>query len=94
MHQAIALHATRSRHAVILTGHACTFMCAGNSPETDMETPCIKVCVIEPDTQVCTGCRRTLTEIARWSQLSPAERRRIMTELPGRQASAPTQGAR
>jgi uncharacterized protein len=57
-----------------------------------MESPCIKVCVVEPSTQVCTGCRRTLAEIARWSQLSATERRRIMAELPGRQAAAPSQG--
>lgn len=52
--------------------------------ETGMETPCINVCVIEPGTQVCTGCRRTLAEIARWSRLSAPERRRIMAELPTR----------
>ena len=59
-----------------------------------METPCINVCVIEAETQVCTGCRRTLSEIARWSQLSASERRRIMTELPGRQSLITTRGAR
>ncbi len=59
-----------------------------------METPCIKICVIEPDTRACTGCRRTLTEIAQWSQLSAAERRRIMIELPSRQSATRPQGAR
>ena len=51
-----------------------------------METPCIKICVIEPGTQLCTGCGRTLAEIARWSQLEAAERRCIMTQLPSRLA--------
>lgn len=59
-----------------------------------METPCIKVCVIEPDTQVCTGCWRTLAEIARWSQLSASERHRIMTELSARKSTLTSRGAR
>ncbi len=50
-----------------------------------METPCVKICVIDKATKQCTGCFRTLEEIARWSSYSAAERRRIMTELPGRQ---------
>jgi uncharacterized protein len=32
----------------------------------------------------CLGCARTLDEIARWSQMSDAERDRIMAELPQR----------
>ena len=59
-----------------------------------METPCIKVCVIEPGTDVCTGCRRSLTEIARWSRLDAAERRRIMAELPARRLPASSRGTR
>jgi uncharacterized protein len=57
-----------------------------------METPCIKVCVIEPGTNACTGCGRTLCEIARWSQLSAAERTRIMAELPVRLQPAVKRG--
>jgi uncharacterized protein len=49
-----------------------------------METPCIKICVIDPGTSLCEGCGRTLAEIAGWSRLAPAERRRIMAELPAR----------
>jgi predicted Fe-S protein YdhL (DUF1289 family) len=49
-----------------------------------IESPCVKVCVIDPATKRCTGCLRSLQEIARWSSLTSAERRRIMAELPGR----------
>ena len=49
-----------------------------------METPCIDVCVVDPVTDTCTGCRRTLAEIAAWSRMSSAERRRIMAALPTR----------
>lgn len=49
-----------------------------------MESPCIKVCVIDPASRICTGCARTIDEIAAWSSFSDAERRQIMTELPSR----------
>lgn len=49
-----------------------------------MESPCIKVCVIDPGTGLCTGCARTLAEIAAWAGLNLAERRRIMGELESR----------
>jgi len=51
-----------------------------------IETPCIQVCILEPATRLCRGCGRTLDEIARWSALSDAERRRVMAELPERRA--------
>jgi predicted Fe-S protein YdhL (DUF1289 family) len=51
-----------------------------------VQTPCIKVCVIDPVSQLCEGCARTLAEIASWSRLSSAERREIMRDLPARRA--------
>ncbi|MGE8942594.1 DUF1289 domain-containing protein [Leptospira interrogans] len=51
-----------------------------------MDTPCIKVCVINPETRVCEGCYRTLAEIAQWSRLSDEQRRQIMNALPARRA--------
>ena len=49
-----------------------------------IETPCIKVCVIDPASGLCRGCGRTLDEIALWGSMSGEERRRIMGELMGR----------
>lgn len=49
-----------------------------------MLSPCIKVCVIAPATGLCSGCGRTLDEIARWGAMSEAERARIMAALPTR----------
>ncbi|MGB2201962.1 MAG: DUF1289 domain-containing protein, partial [Pseudooceanicola atlanticus] len=48
------------------------------------QSPCIKVCVIHPQERLCTGCLRTIDEIAAWGRLSPDERRAIMAELPSR----------
>jgi uncharacterized protein len=47
-------------------------------------SPCIKVCVMNPAAGICSGCGRTLEEIARWGSMSDAERARIMAELPSR----------
>jgi predicted Fe-S protein YdhL (DUF1289 family) len=47
-------------------------------------TPCINVCVLDPGTGFCRGCGRTVDEIASWSRMSDAERKRIMGELPQR----------
>ncbi len=47
-----------------------------------METPCIRICVIDPATRLCEGCGRTLEEIASWGSYTAEERRRIMVELP------------
>jgi hypothetical protein len=52
-------------------------------------SPCTKVCTIDPRSQLCRGCGRTLDEIARWMSLGDSERARIMAELPARlEASA------
>lgn len=49
-----------------------------------METPCVNICSIEPETGLCAGCGRTRGEIARWSSMTPAERRAIMHRLASR----------
>jgi uncharacterized protein len=49
-----------------------------------IETPCIKVCVIEPETGFCIGCGRTRMEIGNWLGMSPAERHAIMQGLAER----------
>jgi len=47
-------------------------------------TPCLGVCVMDAVDGLCTGCARTLDEIARWSAMSEAERCAIMETLPDR----------
>ncbi len=50
----------------------------------EIESPCIKVCVIHPESRVCTGCLRTIDEITTWARMTPEERRTIMVALPTR----------
>ncbi|SLN26391.1 hypothetical protein ROJ8625_01062 [Roseivivax jejudonensis] len=50
----------------------------------EVQSPCIKVCVIEPESRLCTGCLRSIDEIATWSMMSQEERSAVMAELPSR----------
>lgn len=53
-----------------------------------IESPCVKVCVIEPQSRLCLGCHRSIDEIARWSAMTPEARAAVMAELPARAANA------
>lgn len=50
----------------------------------EVESPCVRICVVHPEERICTGCLRTLEEIARWSRMPAEERRAVMDELPAR----------
>ncbi|MFN3275184.1 MAG: DUF1289 domain-containing protein [Paracoccus sp. (in: a-proteobacteria)] len=50
-------------------------------------SPCIRLCAIDPGTRLCSGCLRSLDEIARWSGLTPAQQRAIIADLPHRRAT-------
>ena len=43
-------------------------------------SPCMNVCVLDAD-RVCTGCRRTLDEIALWGRMSAAEQWAVIARL-------------
>ena len=53
----------------------------------DIETPCVKICVVEPETGFCIGCGRTRGEIAAWLGMTPIDRRMIIEALPERVAT-------
>ena len=53
----------------------------------DIETPCVKVCVVDPETQFCIGCGRTRGEIADWIGMKHATRHQIIETLPERMAT-------
>ena len=59
-----------------------------------IETPCIKVCIVEHNSGLCLGCGRTLGEIANWTAFTDVERSRVMAELPVRIESMRRQTAK
>ena len=62
-----------------------------NSENTDhiwaraeIESPCVKTCVIHPESRLCVGCLRSIDEIGAWSGMTADARKHIMAELPSR----------
>ncbi len=60
----------------------------------EIESPCVKICVIHPGARICVGCFRTGDEIASWSRMTPEKRREIMAELPSRESLLTARDAR
>ncbi|MGJ0507817.1 MAG: DUF1289 domain-containing protein [Methylocystis sp.] len=51
-----------------------------------VESPCNKICTLNAD-HVCVGCGRSRAEIGAWSQMSDAERRRVVVKAKARLAA-------
>jgi len=50
----------------------------------EINSPCVKICVMHPTERLCTGCLRSIEEITRWSAMTPGERAEILRDLPAR----------
>ncbi|WP_411352703.1 DUF1289 domain-containing protein [Leisingera aquaemixtae] len=50
----------------------------------EIQSPCIKICVVHPEARICTGCYRSIDEIRDWSKMTNDERAEIMNDLPAR----------
>ncbi|MFI4988728.1 MAG: DUF1289 domain-containing protein [Alphaproteobacteria bacterium] len=55
-------------------------------------SPCIGICRLDAASGLCTGCRRTIAEIAAWPGLQPCERTAILGRLAGRAGKAAPAG--
>ena len=47
-------------------------------------SPCVGVCSIDPQSDLCIGCLRTPSEIAMWPQIDRQRAHQIMKEIKGR----------
>ena len=50
----------------------------------ELDSPCVNICIVHPQANICTGCFRSIDEISSWSNMSESERKRIIKELPNR----------
>lgn len=50
----------------------------------EIESPCIKICVVHPEARLCMGCYRSLDEIRDWTKYDPETRKTLIAELPQR----------
>ena len=53
-----------------------------------VKSPCVEVCRMDPDEDVCVGCWRTLDEIARWRDMNDAQREVVLFALAKRRRDA------
>jgi uncharacterized protein len=44
-------------------------------------SPCVNICKLDPKSQYCVGCLRSLEEIANWSSFSQAEKELVLTSI-------------
>jgi uncharacterized protein len=50
----------------------------------EIQSPCVKLCVVHPEARLCVGCYRSIDEITMWSRMSPEARDAVMADLPTR----------
>jgi len=51
-------------------------------------SPCINICKMDPTSQLCTGCFRTLAEITAWAGADDARRIHILAAVARRRQRA------
>jgi predicted Fe-S protein YdhL (DUF1289 family) len=56
----------------------------------DVPSPCVSVCRIDAADGLCTGCLRTLDEIAAWSRMADAGKRHVWHAIGLRARPAPS----
>ena len=55
----------------------------------DVPSPCIDVCKMDPESDLCEGCLRTRAEIKAWRTLDTEAKRALLAELEKRRALLP-----
>ena len=51
-------------------------------------SPCVAVCTMNPASDFCDGCQRTIDEIAAWSIMDNTEKRQVWVRIGQRKARA------
>jgi predicted Fe-S protein YdhL (DUF1289 family) len=62
-------------------------MTAPGNGEQDAESPCVSICMIDPDHDFCVGCWRTLREISDWHRYTPEQKRALLPLLEDRRTA-------
>ena len=53
-----------------------------------IQSPCVRVCQLDPDTGFCRGCYRTVDEIAGWPEMSDRDKEECLNLLAERKERA------
>ena len=60
-----------------------------SEPASTVPSPCVNICRMEAATGLCTGCWRTIDEIAAWSRMDDEARRAVWRLIEQRQFDTP-----
>ena len=47
----------------------------------EIDSPCVKICLIHQEEKICIGCFRTMSEITNWSKFNTQKRETIQSKL-------------
>lgn len=61
-------------------------------PEKPVDTPCVKICMIDENTDLCRGCLRTVDEITNWGKYTRDKRLMVYLEIEKRRNESRTGG--
>ena len=50
----------------------------------EIDSPCVNICIVHPQANICAGCFRTIDEISGWSNMTAEQRQEIINDLPNR----------
>ena len=53
-------------------------------PALHVPSPCLSVCVMDPQTDMCAGCWRSLDEIGAWSRMPDEAKRQVWQRIQQR----------
>jgi predicted Fe-S protein YdhL (DUF1289 family) len=57
-------------------------------------SPCVSICKMNPVSELCEGCFRTLDEIALWGRMAEESKREVWTQIGRRITLAQAEGER
>ncbi len=55
-----------------------------------VDSPCVKICVVDAGRGLCRGCHRTLAEISCWVNFSRAEKLAVLEKVAQRKMGQAT----
>jgi len=59
-----------------------------NAPNVPVLSPCVNICILDSAGQYCTGCYRSIDEIASWGTYSDDEKRAALARCDERLEAA------
>ncbi|HZP86365.1 MAG TPA: DUF1289 domain-containing protein [Burkholderiales bacterium] len=58
-----------------------------SAPSSYVPSPCVKICALDPVTQLCRGCYRSMEEIADWLEYTADEKLEVLARVEQRRAA-------